>query len=147
MDVLRALESFEFAVGEARANRSKKQAIGPAFRQLLIASGKTKAEIVVAIRANRATIDRWVNGARVPQNGQMVALGRYFRATQSGLPQGLDTVASLLVDPKYRLLLEFILETQKANPLSKEQVANLFWFAGKSEKPPSLEMLRTFIGL
>jgi len=146
---LRTREAFarlEQVFVESRRDKKKRADIAVAFRDLLLASGKTVKELHDAVSADKSSVDRWLVGRSVPHTGNIVELRRFFFGSTA--PIGEHALAPLLMDPKYRPMLRFVLEYEAAGQkLTREQVDNLLWLAERSQGEMPPDAIRTFLGL
>lgn len=151
MNVMEAFEKFEVAATEARGERggtSKKEAMAKRFQELLTASGETKRSIQRGCIAGRASIDRWVAGTSAPHPSHVRDLETYLLGIKPPKSGDFTYLANDLLDLRFRSTITFLLAEEVAGRnLDKEQLSKLLWLAEQSKSPPSVEMMRTFLGI
>lgn len=144
MSAKETFERFSQMVNKARADVARKKEMGELLAVAIESAGKKKKDIVDAHIADRASVDRWLNGNHVPQPNQVENL-RKFLLDVSGNDHPFCMV---LLDPRYRPVINFVLQQEtKEAFLNKIQISSLFELAEKSKGTLSPEMIRIFLGL
>ncbi len=144
MDAKEAFEQFKRAVDLARTDPAQKKEMGRLLSAVIEAAGKTKMDVVRSDIASRATIDRWTGGKNIPHPNQVASLRKFLLGAQSDY----HSLAPLLLDRRYRPVIEFFLSEETAQrPLNEGQLSALLELAEKSKGTLSPEMMRIFLGL